>query len=90
LALASAALLPWGCGTFPLPRVYVLGDPGASAPGIKDEAGLPHIELKTVTVPDCLDTTDPPLKLGRTTILCPVKLLIAKMIPFSVAVKVGL
>ncbi len=27
-------------------------------PGVADEAGLPHVELGTVTVPDYLDTTD--------------------------------
>jgi len=58
LALASTTLCLWGCGTFPLPRVYVLGDPSPSTPGVADEAGLPHIELKTVTVPDYVDTTD--------------------------------
>jgi uncharacterized lipoprotein YmbA len=58
LALASATLLLWGCGTFPLPKVYILGDPARSAPGVIDETGLPHLELKTVTVPDYLDTTD--------------------------------
>ncbi len=58
LAVAGATLLLWGCGTFPLPKVYVLGDPGPSTPGVADEAGLPHIELKTVTVPDYLDTTE--------------------------------
>ncbi len=58
LAIASATLLLWGCGTFPLPRTYVLGQPTAADPGVVDEAGLPHIELKTVTVPDYLDTTD--------------------------------
>jgi uncharacterized lipoprotein YmbA len=36
----------------------VLGEPGKSTPGLTDEAGLPHIELKTVTAPDYLDTTD--------------------------------
>jgi uncharacterized lipoprotein YmbA len=58
LALASAAILLGGCGTFPLPRIYVLGDSESPAPGVTDEAGLPHIELKTVTVPDYLDTTE--------------------------------
>ncbi len=58
LALAGAMGLLWGCGTFPLPKVYVLGDPSPSTAGVADEAGLPHIELKTVSVPDYLDTTD--------------------------------
>ncbi len=58
LATAAATLHLAACGTFPLPRVYVLGDSGRPTPGVADEAGLPHIELKTVTVPDFLDTTD--------------------------------
>jgi uncharacterized lipoprotein YmbA len=58
LTLASAALLLSGCGTFPLPRTYVLGDSERSTAGVVDEAGLTHVELKTVTVPDYLDTTD--------------------------------
>ncbi len=57
-ALASAALLLWGCGTFPLPKVYILGEQTRPMPGVNDETGLPHLELKTVTVPDYLDTTD--------------------------------
>jgi uncharacterized lipoprotein YmbA len=58
LALVIATLLLWGCGTFPLPKVYILGEQTTPTPGVTDEAGLPHIELKTVTVPDYLDTTD--------------------------------
>jgi uncharacterized lipoprotein YmbA len=58
LTLAAAALLLSGCGTFPLPRTYVLGDLDRSTPGVVDEAGMTHIEFKTVTVPDYLDTTD--------------------------------
>ncbi len=58
LTLAAAALVLSGCGTFPLPRTYVLGDLDRSAPGVVDEAGLTHIELRTVAVPDYLDTTD--------------------------------
>jgi uncharacterized lipoprotein YmbA len=57
-ALAGAALVLSGCGTFPLPKVYILGDPAQAIPGVTDEAGLRHLELKTVTVPDYLDTTD--------------------------------
>jgi uncharacterized lipoprotein YmbA len=56
-ALGCAALLLAGCGTFALPRVYVLGDLSPAASGVTDEAGLAHLELKTVTVPDYLDTT---------------------------------
>ncbi len=57
-AAASATLLLCSCGTFPLPRVYILGEPSAATPRIADEGGLPHIELMTVTVPDYVDTTD--------------------------------
>jgi uncharacterized lipoprotein YmbA len=48
----------WGCGTFPLPKIYILGAQTRSTPGVIDEAGSPHLEVKTVTVPDYLDTTD--------------------------------
>jgi uncharacterized lipoprotein YmbA len=54
----AGSLLLCGCGTFPLPRVYMLGAEPRSAPGLRDETGLPRLELKTVTVPDYLDTTD--------------------------------
>ncbi len=57
-ALAGATAMLLGCGTFPLPQVYSLSAPPAAAPGVIDEAGLPHLELKTVTVPDDVDTTD--------------------------------
>jgi uncharacterized lipoprotein YmbA len=47
-----------GCGSFPLPKVYVLGDPAPAASGVISEHGLPVVELKPVTVPDYLDSTD--------------------------------
>jgi len=58
LLLAGAMLMLWGCGTFPLPKVYILGDEAQPTPGVVDEAGLAHLDVKTVTVPDYLDTTD--------------------------------
>jgi hypothetical protein len=58
MAISGASLLLWGCGTFPPARVYILGDPGSPAAGVRDEAGLPHIDLRTVSVPDYLDTTE--------------------------------
>ena len=57
-ALAVALLLLSGCGTFTLPNVYLLGDPRPEASGVSDEARMPHLELKTVSVPDYLDSTD--------------------------------
>ncbi len=60
--LAGATLLLCSCGSFPLPKVYLLGDAGAPTPGVTDEGGfeggLPDIGLMTVMVPDYLDTTD--------------------------------
>jgi hypothetical protein len=58
LTLATMTACLWGCGSFPLPKVYVLGDPTPPTPGVSSQAGLPVIELKTVSVPDYLDTTD--------------------------------
>jgi uncharacterized lipoprotein YmbA len=57
-ALAGATLLLGGCGTFPLPKVYILGEQTRATPGVTNQSGLPHLELKTVTTPDYLDTTD--------------------------------
>lgn len=56
--LAGATLLLCSCGSFPLPKVYLLGDAGAPTPGVTDEGRLPDIGLMTVMVPDYLDTTD--------------------------------
>lgn len=58
LAPAIAALFLWGCSAYPLPKVYVLGDPPPSPPGVSSDVGLPVFELRTVSVPDYLDTTD--------------------------------
>jgi len=57
-APAAALLLLWGCGSYPLPKIYVLGDAAPEAAGLHTEAGAPVIELKTVQVPDYLDSTD--------------------------------
>lgn len=58
--LAPAAMALWlcGCGSYPLPKVYVLGEPPTPAAGVSSEAGLPVVELRTVTTPDDVDTTD--------------------------------
>ena len=55
--LAMAALVT-GCSSLPITRIYVLGDPPALAIGVRSEAGLVVIVLRTVSVPDYLDTTD--------------------------------
>jgi uncharacterized lipoprotein YmbA len=58
LALAAASLTLWGCGSYPLPKVYVLGDSPPMTPGVSRRIDMPVIELRTVSVPDYLDTTD--------------------------------
>jgi uncharacterized lipoprotein YmbA len=58
LAWLAAALPLWGCGSYPLPKVYLLGDPAPAVAGVSSTKGLPVIELKTVQVPDNLDTSD--------------------------------
>jgi len=57
-AFAVLTALLAGCGSTSSLRTYVLGNPGPSATGVWSEAGLPIIELGTVSVPDYLDSTD--------------------------------
>ncbi len=56
-ALGAALLTLWGCGSYPLPKIYVLGDaePAMARPAA---GGGADIELKPVRVPDYLDSTD--------------------------------
>jgi uncharacterized lipoprotein YmbA len=56
----TAALLILGaCGSYPLPKIYVLGDAApVTANPAAATAGAPIIELKPVQVPDYLDSTD--------------------------------
>jgi uncharacterized lipoprotein YmbA len=55
--MVSATALLTGCGFLPNPRTFVIGD-APPAVGVRPETGLPIIELKTVSVPDYLDSTD--------------------------------
>jgi uncharacterized lipoprotein YmbA len=58
-ALAAAAAVPIvGCGSYPLPKVYALGDSGPAAAGVTSDAGRPVFDLRTVSAPDDVDTTD--------------------------------
>jgi uncharacterized lipoprotein YmbA len=57
-APAAAALVLWGCGSYPLPKIYVLGDAAPLTASPAAAAGAPVIELKPVQVPDYLDSTD--------------------------------
>lgn len=58
LALAAAAALLTGCGSSSTMRIFVLGSAPPSVPGVSSEAGLPVVELTTVSVPDYLDSSD--------------------------------
>ncbi len=57
-APAAALLALMGCGSYPLPKIYVLGDPEPEAARPAAPSGAPVIELKPVQVPDYLDSTD--------------------------------
>ena len=46
------------CGSTPIPRTFVLGDAAPPAIGVWSEAGLPIVELNTVSLPDYLDSAD--------------------------------
>ncbi|MCR6631440.1 MAG: PqiC family protein [Magnetospirillum sp.] len=56
--LGIAGLALTACMSGPPPAVYILGTMPAAAPGNAIQAGLPVVELKSVRVPDYLDTTD--------------------------------
>ncbi len=57
-ALAAALFTLIGCGSYPLPKIYVLGDAEPALASPVAVAGGPVVELKTVQVPDYLDSTD--------------------------------
>jgi len=54
-----------GCSTGPAPRTYVLHAPSDATIGVVPESNRPVVELKPVSVPDYLDTTDIMLRNGR-------------------------
>jgi uncharacterized lipoprotein YmbA len=56
--LAAIATLLGGCGAPPELKTYVLGNQASRTVGVQSQAGLPVIELRTVAVPDYLDSTD--------------------------------
>jgi hypothetical protein len=58
LALVAITVLLAGCGSGPTMRIYVLGSPDPTMVGAWSEAGRPVIELRTVLVPDYLDSSD--------------------------------
>lgn len=64
LAVCCLALLA-GCGSSPAPRIYVLSTPAAPIDVVRAESGRPVLELKPVSVPDYLDTSDLLTRNGR-------------------------
>jgi hypothetical protein len=58
LTFAAVTALLAGCGSSSTLRLYVLGSPARPTIGVWSEADLPVIELKTVSVPDYLDSSD--------------------------------
>jgi uncharacterized lipoprotein YmbA len=58
LMLAGLTLALAGCGSGPPVRTYRLGDAGPLATGVGSDAGRPILELRTVSVPDYLDSSD--------------------------------
>jgi hypothetical protein len=58
LTFAAATVLLAGCGSDSTLRTYVLGSPALPSIGVWSEAGLPVIELRAVSVPDYLDSSD--------------------------------
>jgi len=58
LVLIGLSALLVGCGSSFALKIYELGDPAPPAFGVWTENGLPIVELKIVTVPDYLDSSD--------------------------------
>lgn len=55
--LVAVSLLLAGCSQAPTPRIYVLGGPMPDGDN-RVERGLPMVDLRTVALPDYLDSTD--------------------------------
>ena len=64
LAIWCVALLI-GCGSSPAPRIYVLSTPATPIGDVRLESGRPIVELKPVSLPDFLDTSDILIRNGR-------------------------
>ncbi len=64
LAIWCLALLT-GCASGPAPRIYVLSTPATPINDVRLESGRPIVELKPVSLPDYLDTSDLLIRNGR-------------------------
>jgi uncharacterized lipoprotein YmbA len=69
LALAAVLALLGGCGERPVMRSYVLGDPSWRPDRARPQTGLAAVELRRVSIPDYLDTTDMVRRVGDNEIL---------------------
>ena len=58
LALATVLAVLGGCSDRPAMRSYVLGDPSWRPDPASPETGRAAVELRRVSIPDYLDTTD--------------------------------
>ena len=58
-------MLLLGCSSGPPRSIYVLGRQENSVAGVTSDAGRPVVELKSVLLPDYLDTTDILLRDGQ-------------------------
>jgi uncharacterized lipoprotein YmbA len=54
-----------GCGSGPAPHIYVLSAPAIPIGDVRLESGRPTLELKPVSLPDYLDTSDLLIRNGR-------------------------
>jgi uncharacterized lipoprotein YmbA len=54
----GALLILMGCSSGSPPTTYVLNTPADAVEGVAAETGRPVVELRTVSLPDYLDTTD--------------------------------
>lgn len=57
-ALVIMVLPLCACGSYPLPTLYVLGDRTPATPGVVSRTGAVILELKPVSTPEDLDSTD--------------------------------
>ena len=58
ILLTAGLILLVGCSTGPAPRIFVLSTPATLTEGVVPESGRPIVELKPVSLPDYLDTSD--------------------------------
>jgi uncharacterized lipoprotein YmbA len=54
-----------GCSSGPAPGIHVLGQPAAAVASVISETGRPVLELKPVSLPDYLNSTDILLRDGQ-------------------------